>query len=414
MLEYATPCLTGDCQLLAKICNDNIDGYFYLTEENVPVYSECCFHARTMSANCSVNASSIEQKIIRDEDCFVSDSTALKALRISAYCFLIVISLIGNSSIIVLVWKERQIRKTINFFIVNMCVADILTTLFMPRVMALSYLGYEWKVHGLVGLVLCKVLVFTHETAIAVSIFTVVAISCDRFFAVVFPLKTLITKTICRIIIAVIWILAVIIRLPMLYGLKTHYKESGKLSCSLSLDSSFHKGAEKSYYKFILILVFAAPLSVIVVLYSGILITLKLRRIPGDEITRRNPMEKSRDAAVKKKVLRLVLILVAVFVLCWLLYFIWLILFSYKIRVSCGVKFFRLYLAHLNSALNPCLYYGLNENFRKGLRNGLNRCLLGGCISGNCMRMNAVNPDLRNQQETRFTEIRENVEISKL
>ena len=30
-------------------------------------------------------------------------------------------------------------RKTINFFIVNMCVADLLITLYMPRVVSISY-----------------------------------------------------------------------------------------------------------------------------------------------------------------------------------------------------------------------------------------------------------------------------------
>ena len=332
-----------------------------------------------MSTDESFNASN-QARSTGVENCFVGDSTALKVTRITAYCILVLVSLCGNSIIIAVVWKERRMRKTINFFIVNMCVADLLITLFMPRAMSVAYAGFVWLVGGILGLIFCKLFVFMHETAIAVSIFTVVAISCDRFFAVVFPLKPFISKKTCQIIIAVTWISSVAIRLPMLYGLETVVDTNGNLGCFLSLDDAFYKGAEKSYYKFTLIGLFALPLSVIAVLYSGILISLKLRTVPGEEVSRNEGRGERRDAVIKKKVLRMVLIVVAVFVLCWLLFFIQLILFSYKVRVSCEVLFWRLFLAHLNSALNPCLYLSLNENFREGFNNILRRCWFGRCI----------------------------------
>ena len=322
-----------------------------------------------------------KDEIVASDDCFVRDSTAVKMLRIVPYCILLVVSLLGNSVMIAVVWKEQRMRKTVNFFIVNMCMADLLITFYMPRVMSVWYTGYKWQVNGTLGLIFCKLVVFMHQTAICVSIFTVVAISCDRFFAVVLPLKIIITKKVCRVIIAIIWFLSVAIRLPMLFGLETGYDEYGQWSCFLSLDDAFYKGAEKTYYKFTLIGLFAVPLSVIAVLYSGILIFLKLRKAPGEEVLRNMGRQKRRDAMIKKKVLRMVLIVVAVFVLCWLLYFVQLILFSYKIKVTCDVLFLRLLLAHLNSALNPCLYLLLNENFRIGAKNILNRCPLCRCIN---------------------------------
>ena len=332
-------------------------------------------------ANETLDETQRNQGVINDE-CFVNDSTAIKMLRIVPYCILLIVSLVGNSVIIAVVWKEQRMRKTVNFFIVNMCVADLLITLYMPRVMSVWYSGYQWQVRGTMGLIFCKCAVFTHQTAICVSIFTVVAISCDRFFAVVLPLKTIITKTVCKIILAIIWILSVAIRLPMLYGLETAYDRYGKWSCSLSLDEVFYIGAEKAYYNFTLIGLFAVPLSVTVVLYTGILIFLKLRKVPGEEVLRSMGRQQRRDAVIKRKVLRMVMIVVAVFVLCWILYFVQLILFSHKIQVSCDVLFLRLFLAHLNSAINPCLYLLLNENFRGGVKNILSRSPLCGYIPG--------------------------------
>lgn len=310
---------------------------------------------------------------VQNEDCFENDLTAVKMARIVPYCMLLVVSLLGNSAIIAAVWKEQRLRKTVNFFMVNMCTADLLITLYMPRSLSVWHDGYKWQLYGTLGLVVCKFAVFMHQTAICVSIFTVVAISFDRFFAVILPLRTIITKKICRIIITMIWFSSVVIRLPMLYGLKLINTNNGETSCHLSLDDVFYQGAEKTYYNFTLIGLFAVPLAVIVVLYSAILISLKLRKAPGEEIAGR---EHTRDTRIKKKVLRMVLIVVAAFVLCWLLYFVQLILFSYKIQVGCEVLFFRLFLADLNSAVNPCLCFALNENFRTGLKRILVRCAL--------------------------------------
>ena len=77
----------------------------------------------------------------------------------------------------------------------------------------------------------------------------------------------------------------------------------------------------------------------------------------------------------------MVFIVVVVFVLCWLLFFIQLILFSYKIRVPCEVLFWRLFLAHLNSGINPILYLVLNENYREGVKNLIRRWRPGGFVA---------------------------------
>ena len=159
----------------------------------------------------------------------------------------------------------------------------------------------------------------------------------------------------------------------MLYGLNLAYKK-GRWGCYLSFDEVFYKGAGKTYYKFTLIGLFAVPMSIIAVLYSAILISLKLRKVPREEVIGR---EQRRDALIQKKVLRMILIVVAAFVLCWLLFFVQRVLSSYNIPVrSCEVLFLRLIFAHLNSALNPSLYFLLNENFREGLKRLLIRCAL--------------------------------------
>ena len=349
----------------------------------------------TNSSQLDVNAT--ENPSASSLACFVSDSAGIKVTRILVYCVIMVVSLVGNTLVIYIVAKDRRMQKTVNFFILNMAVADILITLYMPRVVTLAYAGYAWQVGGPTGLAFCKLAVFFHETAIAVANFTVVAISLDRFFAVVFPLKVFITKRVCTGVITVIWLLAVALRIPMAYGVKT-VMVNGELRCSLNLDAIFGPGTEKAYYYLTLVGLFSVPLVIIVGLYSAIFVSIRKRKTPGDRLAPMSEPARDRKREMRARVLRMVTAVVAAFVMCWLLYFIELILFAYKIPVSCNVRFMKFLLAHFNSALNPCLYVTFSENFRKNFR-----ALLAGlpcCKYAMATPVDSLNPSTGNELQT--------------
>ncbi|KAK6170911.1 hypothetical protein SNE40_019196 [Patella caerulea] len=74
-------------------------------------------------------------------------------------------------------------------------------------------------------------------------------------------------------------------------------------------------------------------------------------------------------------IVMLVLIL-ALFVICWLPLIITLLYAEYRpdkhSRLEewyVGFEYFARYLAHANSAINPLIYAGFNDNFRKGFQN---------------------------------------------
>ncbi|XP_031560433.1 neuropeptide FF receptor 2-like [Actinia tenebrosa] len=300
--------------------------------------------------------------------CFLHDSTGAKTGRVIPYCFIIPLSLVSNSLVVAIVCKDRRMHKTVNFFIVNMSIADLLATVvYMPRVVSIWLAGYEWQIDGIAGFIFCKMSVCLNQTSIAVSIFTVVAISLDRFFAVVFPLRVFITDKISQIIILCIWMAALLASFPQFYGIKT-MRNNGLLYCFLELDKIFGEGAATAFYMFIMLGLFAIPLAITVILYSAILIALlKRRRVIGDALSN-NDDRLRRQERTRKKVLKMVSMVVACFILCWLLYFIHSILYSYKIIVPCTVLYLRLLLAHLNSIVNPFIYWFFNENFRRGFR----------------------------------------------
>lgn len=325
------------------------------------------------STNMTVNLSS--GGLVSESGCFHGDSLAIKVARILPYCFIIIVSLLGNFMVVAVVCKNQRMRTTVNFYIVNMAIADLMITLYMPRMFTMAVAGFEWIVGGTTGLVFCKLSILLNQTPMIVSIFTVVAISFDRFNAVVFPLRTFVSTRLCKVIILFTWILALAFRIPTVYAVQTMTWKDSKLYCNLLLDVTFGEGVKRVYYHFNMIAIFSVPLLTIVILYTAIIVTLKRRKAPG--LTPENSSNNSegfrRREVVKKKVLRLVSIVVIAFVLCWFLYYVRLSMYAYGRDLPCDWLYVRLVLAHFNSALNPCLYAIFSENYRRGFKKILAR-----------------------------------------
>ncbi|KXJ16323.1 Substance-K receptor [Exaiptasia diaphana] len=194
-----------------------------------------------------------------------------------------------------------------------MSIADLLVTItYMPRVVSLWFAGYVWQVDGLTGLVFCKIACF-NEVAILVAIFTIIAISIDRFLAVVFPLRRgLITIPICQTMIGFMWLAAIAAAFSEFYAIELR-TFNGDIYCYLDLDYFFGEGSSKAYFNFIIIGFFAIPFTAIIILYSGIIaVLLKRRRIPGDA-SAVDDAQKRRREETKKKVLKMVMAVVGTY-----------------------------------------------------------------------------------------------------
>ena len=107
---------------------------------------------------------------------------------LSIICFF---SLVENTRLIITVYKRNQLKKTVNYFIVNMAISDIvfpLTTI--PVSLAeLSSSSWKWPIGGTAGLILCKLRNYVMAVSLTVSIESLVWIALDRFVAVVWPMK---------------------------------------------------------------------------------------------------------------------------------------------------------------------------------------------------------------------------------
>ncbi|CAI9725885.1 neuropeptide FF receptor 2-like [Octopus vulgaris] len=231
----------------------------------------------------------------------------------------------------------------------------------------------EWPFGDLV----CKVNTFIQVIAVTLSVLSLTTISADRFMAIVFPLRSRMSSTKASIVISMIWFISISVAAPQLivrHQSEFTWADRHEIYCDevwptvyINTKCETDQPVRKIYYIIFILVLYFIPILVMIVAYSIIVLTLMKRKAPGVAILSTTlAQEKS-----KRKVIKMLIVVLIVFILCWSPQQILLLwgLFRSKKQFPAyieTVRFVALYVAYLNSSLNPILYCGFNENFRKG------------------------------------------------
>ena len=307
-------------------------------------------------------------------NCVSPDSLAAEKIgKTFAYCLILVVSLAGNSFIGILVYKTKTMRKSINFMIVNMAMSDLLFPIFaLPVILAELHAG-SWLIRGVLGQALCKLVYFLQDISTAVSVQSLVLITVDRFGAVVFPLRSpLISSKMCLVFIPATWIVASAVFTPYLFALKLVEKRGGDLTCGLRWKETFGESSSIAHFALAVSAVFLyIPFALMLILYSIIIITLKKKKLPGEQSLKAEKQHTKRH----RNALKMAIAIVLGFAICWiplsvfnLLYlFVW----DTSTSLPCSIMqyyFIASFIAHANCAVNPCICFTFSGNYRRGLK----------------------------------------------
>ena len=298
---------------------------------------------------------------------------ALKVGATVAYSLILVVSLVGNSLIVLIVYKTPTLRKPINMLIANMAMSDLLYPIFV----------FPWQGFTLARGLLVVPLVrpcaryrfFFAEISMLVSIQSLVLITVDRYAAVVVPLRSpLISRKVCRCLIVGTWILAAAFLWPYLFTFNLVEDQEEKW-CENQWEVIF--GENSSFGIYILsacIFFYYIPFVVLVILYSIILIKLKKQAHPGEQSASAEEQRTRRN----RNVLKMTVAIVVAFFICWIPFSIQLVTFYFvpkntldcKFRVSYDVAWF---VAYTNCAINPIICLTFTSNYRHAFRKLVNR-----------------------------------------
>jgi gastrin-releasing peptide receptor len=299
------------------------------------------------------------------------------------FAIIFLVGVIGNTALIFTVLRNKSMRNTPNIFVVSLSIGDLLLLLCSVPFASTFYSVTSWPF----GEGLCKFNEFMQTLSLGVSIFTLTALSGDRYIAIVHPMSKHTGKpTLITVVTAVgIWILSVVLAIPDGYTSKleyvTGYMEGNSTNSSASdihlsicliypLDYPPIYGKIHSMARFIIF--FVIPLFIIGLFYALMarILILSSREMPCESMkdSAMNQQQK-RQIQARLKVAKVVLSFVIIFVICWLPRHISILAYYHsdaefnmfwhvlKITSYC--------LTYIYSCVNPYALYFLSSQFRK-------------------------------------------------
>nr|CAB3517167.1 unnamed protein product [Spodoptera littoralis] len=214
------------------------------------------------------------------------------------YSIVFLVALLGNGLVCFVVQTSPRMKTVTNYFIVNLAVGDILMTLFcVPFSFVPMLILRYWPF----GFVMCKVVNYTQAVSVLVSAYTLLAISIDRYMAIMRPLRPRLGKAAAKMVVAAVWLGALTTAAPIAVVTQLQRPTPWHELCQADIcfEQWEHAGQSGQYTCALLILQFALPLAALVCTYARIAHAVWGGRPPGEAQDARD----SRLQHSKRKVL---------------------------------------------------------------------------------------------------------------
>ncbi|KPP67529.1 somatostatin receptor type 5-like [Scleropages formosus] len=277
------------------------------------------------------------------------------------YITVCVIGLGGNTLVIHIVLHYSKTESVTNIYILNLAIADELFMLGLPF-LAVQNALLTWPF----GSIMCRLVMTVDGINQFTSIFCLTMMSIDRYLAVVHPIRSSKWRKpqVAKAVNLTVWVVSFIVVLPVVIFADV-VKDGGTCNIIWPEPAEIWKATFIIYTSTI---GFFGPLLVITLCY--LLIVVKVRSA-GKKVRATSTKRKKSE----RKVTRMVIIVVAVFVLCWLPFYALnivnlLVVLPGEFR---GLYYFVVVLSYANSCANPILYGFLSDNFKRGFRKALCR-----------------------------------------
>lgn len=319
--------------------------------------------------NCSTQFPDILEQDEGQGDAFRTIDVSSKVILVILYTIITIMSLVGNSLVIVTFVFDKHMRSVTNVFILSLAMADLMVILTCVPFNIGSAFSSDW----IFGPFACKLVPFSMTFSVACSSLTLCCIALDRYFAIVHPhkfkfLRNPMPAGICLI---VIWGLSLLCSVPnaVFYTLreieplcKTDQETEKKKYLCVWPDNQFKLPLE---LWITLIVLFIIPLIIMSTTYGLIGYQLWIRKSVG--CTRRNSL---RNADMKKSVIKMLVIVMLAYITCWSPIMVFNSVEKMVKSVNLTkttVVYLKLYFQCLSMAsccINPVIYTFMNRKFR--------------------------------------------------
>lgn len=317
------------------------------------------------------------------------------AKDLTAICIMVtlnVLALVANSAVLIVVVKAPHLRKFA--FVGHLCAVDLLCgVLLMPLAIVATSPYFAGVAFTLPE---CQFYVFVNVVLVSASIFTITAISVERYYYIVHPMRYEVRMTLrlTAAVIAAVWLASVALGLFTVFGWPDYASAAAR--CSLSFQRGDHRRAFSVVFG---VACFCLPAAVILAVYCNV---YKVARVAarqhgplplwtGGQAKHRSDSINSQTTIItthntprraacdgpfgRSKAAFTLAVIVGQFLICWLPYFAFHVhqllgqVHSTPKDVEDGVT----WLAYSSFSLNPFFYGLLNRQIREELCK-LRRC----------------------------------------
>ncbi|XP_062585502.1 rhodopsin, G0-coupled-like [Saccostrea cucullata] len=275
-------------------------------------------------------------------------------------------AIFGNCLVLFVFWRKSLYKRPVNWFIVNLAVADLIVSLFAHPMSATTAFTKRWNL-DVVG---CQVYAFISYTGACNNIMTYAAISyfrcqivCkNRYIARVKCGRVLVT-------LVAIWTFSLFWTISPLLGWNTYELEPYSITCSIRWTG--HSLGDKSYVWLCLLFVFIFPLSVMIFSYSKI--ANHARRL--SLTTQPSEIENKSKFLynLERGATRISLMMTMTFVFTWTPYAILSTVAAAGINITSPVVLLPTLFAKSSCAYNPFMFF-LSHNTFKSFKWGFASC----------------------------------------
>ncbi|CAF1000904.1 unnamed protein product [Adineta steineri] len=291
-----------------------------------------------------------------------------------AYGIISLLAVIGNSSIIYIVIRNRRMHSVTNYFICNLALSDCLVACFAVPFQFQAAALQKWILPHF----LCKLAPFVQILSVDVSIYTLVAVSLDRYHVMLHPLKPKLSTKSAFLIFIVIWLIAFGSSTPSLFFYNVYLVDDYGYQClpyiyenqshnNNSTTKTTSYDIHKVYIVYNIYSQYVIPFIIISCAYFRI----------GSHLYFSEPVGQTKYQEVitrnKRKVLKMLFAVVALFLICWFPLQLYNFLNVYKPEINDFRHIIVLWLcanwlAMSNSCHNPFIYGFFSARFNREFR----------------------------------------------
>ncbi|CAK1582965.1 unnamed protein product [Parnassius mnemosyne] len=259
-----------------------------------------------------------------------------------------------NLLVILLMFKDRQLWTPLNIILFNLVCSDFSVSVLGNPFTLISALFHRW----IFGHTMCVLYGFFMSLLGITSITTLTVISFERYLMVTRALSSRhLTSNGAAMSVVFIWVYALALTTPPLFGWGNYVNEAANISCSVN----WHEQSLNTltYILFLFAMGQIFPFTIITYSYVNIIRTM-----------RKNSRRLGRVNRAEARATAMIFIMIISFTIAWTPYSLFALMeqFATKSIVSPGAGVIPALVAKSSICYDPLIYVGMNTQFRQSIK----------------------------------------------